>query len=84
LAHNFSGKGGSALGKVGSAGIEHGVTHPRSRRDGLPGDHHHFPAFRNGQQLRDGCTTDLPGTTEDNCGEILLKLWRLAHLAQHR
>jgi hypothetical protein len=20
----------------------------------------------------DGCTTDLPGTTEDNCGEILL------------
>jgi len=28
--------------------------------------------FRNGQQLRDGGTTDLPGTTEDDCGEILL------------
>jgi hypothetical protein len=41
------GKGGSALGKVSSAGIKNDVAHPRSRRDGLSGDHHHFPAFRN-------------------------------------
>jgi hypothetical protein len=40
--------------------------------NGLSGDHHHFPAFRNCQQLLNGCTTDLPGTTEDHCGEILL------------
>jgi hypothetical protein len=24
------------------------------------------------KQLRDGCTTDLPSTTEDYCGEILI------------
>src|SRR5271170_4832105 len=72
LAHNFAGKGGSALGKISSAGIKNDVAHPRSRRNGLSGDHHHFPAFRNCQQLRDRCTTNLPSTTEDNCGEILI------------
>src|SRR5271163_3804158 len=46
LAQNCTGNGGSALGKVSSAGIKNDVAHPRSRRNGLPGDHHHFPAFR--------------------------------------
>ena len=45
---------------------------PRSRRNGFSGDHHHFPAFRNCQQLRDRCTTNLPSTTEDNRGKILI------------
>src|ERR1700689_776505 len=72
LAQNFAGKGSRALGKVSSAGIKNDVAHPRSRRNRLSGDHHHFPAFRNCQQFRNRCTTDLPGTTEDHCGEILL------------
>src|ERR1700679_2903809 len=72
LAQNSAGKGGSALGKVSSAGIKNDVAHPRSRCNGLSGDHHHFSAFRNCEQLRDRCTTDLPSTTEDNCGEILI------------
>jgi hypothetical protein len=46
LAQNFTGKGGSAIGKVSSAGIKNDVAHTRSRRNGLSGDHHHFPAFR--------------------------------------
>ena len=31
--------------------------------------------FRNFQQRGDSCTTDLPGTTEGHCGEILLHPW---------
>jgi hypothetical protein len=81
LAQNFAGKGGSALGKVSSSGVKNDVAHARSRRNGLPGDHHNFPTFRNCQQFRDGCATDLPSTTEDNCGEILINkedlcLWK--------
>ncbi len=72
LAYNFAGKGGSALGKVSSAGIKNDVAHPRSRRNGLSGDHHHFPAFGSCQQFCDGCTADLSGTAKDHYGEILL------------
>jgi hypothetical protein len=72
FAQNSAGKGGSALGKISSVGIENDVAHPRSRRNGLSGDHHHFPAFRNCQQLRDGRTADLSGTTKDHYGEILI------------
>jgi hypothetical protein len=72
LAQNFAGNGGSALGKVRCAGINNDVAHPRLRRNGLSGDHHHFPAFRICQQFRDGSTADLSGTTKDNYGEILL------------
>jgi hypothetical protein len=72
LAQNLAGKSCSALGKVSSAGIENHVAHPRPRRNGLSGHHHHFPAFRSCQQFRDGCTADLSGTTKDNYGEILL------------
>ena len=46
FAQNSAGKDGSALGKVRSAGIKNNVAHPRTRRNGLSGDHHHFPAFR--------------------------------------
>ena len=69
LCHTNS---GSTLGKVSSARIRNHAAHPRSRRNGLSGDHHNFPALRNCQQLGYGCTTDLPGTTEDHCGESLL------------
>jgi hypothetical protein len=72
LPKNFAANARSAIGKVSCAGIKNNVAHPRSRRNGLSRDHHHFPAFGNCQQLRDGCTTDLPGTTEDDCGEIRL------------
>ncbi len=72
LTQNFACNGSSALGKVSSAGIKNDDAHPRSRRDWLSGDHHHLPTFRNCQQFRDGCTTDLTGTTEDDCGKILL------------
>ncbi len=72
LAQNFAGEGGSALGKVSSAGIKNDVAHPRSWRNGLSADHHHFPAFRHCQQLRDRCTAHLSGTAKDNYGEILL------------
>jgi hypothetical protein len=72
LAQDFAGKGSSALGKVSSAGIENDVAHPRPRRNGLSGDHYHFPAFRGYQQFRDDCAADLSGTTEDNYCEILL------------
>ncbi|HEX8812075.1 MAG TPA: hypothetical protein VF742_08795, partial [Terracidiphilus sp.] len=44
LAQNFSGKIGSPLCKVSSARIKNDVAHPRSRRDGLSGDHYNFPA----------------------------------------
>jgi hypothetical protein len=63
LAQNVAGKGGCAIGKLNSAGIKNDVAHPRSRRDGLSGNHHHFPAFRNFQKLRNRCTTDLPSAT---------------------
>jgi len=72
LAQNFANKGGRALGKVRGAGIKNDVAHPRSRGNGLSGDHHHFPAFRSCQQFRDGCAADLSGTTKDYYGEILL------------
>jgi hypothetical protein len=72
LAQNFAGKGGSALGKVRSTGIKNDVSHPRTGRNELSGDHHHFPAFRHCDQFRDGCTADLSGTTKDYCGGILL------------
>jgi hypothetical protein len=71
LAQDFAGKGGSALGKVGSAGIKNDVAHPRSRHNGFSGDHHHFPAFRSRQQFCEGCTADLSSTTKDNCCETL-------------
>src|SRR6266567_5587312 len=71
-AQSFSGKGGSLLGKVRSSGVKNHVAHARWRRDGLSGDHHHFPAFRSCQQFRNGCTADLSGTTKDNYGEILV------------
>src|SRR3954467_9586895 len=64
LAQNFAGKGRSALGKISSAGFKDDVAHSRSGCNGLSGDHHHLPTFRNCQQLRDGCATDLAGTTE--------------------
>jgi hypothetical protein len=47
LGQNFADKSGRVLGKVSSAGIKNDVAHPRSRRNGLSRDHHHFPAFRN-------------------------------------
>jgi hypothetical protein len=72
LGQNFAGDSSRALGKVNSAGIKNNVSYPRSRRNGLSGDHHHFPAFRNCQQLRDGRTADLSGTTEDHYREILI------------
>src|ERR1700684_3147667 len=62
LAQNFAGNGGSELGEVSSTCIKNGAAHPRSRRNGLSGDHHSCPAFWNCQQLRDGCTTDFSGT----------------------
>jgi hypothetical protein len=72
LAQNFAGNGRDALGEVRSACIKNDVAHPRSRCNGLSGDHHYFPAFRNRQQLRDSCTTYLTGTAEDEYGEILI------------
>ncbi len=72
LVQNFAGNCCSVLGKVRGAGIENDVAHPRSRRNGLSGDHHHFPAFRSCQQLRDGCTTHLSGTTKDDYCETQL------------
>jgi hypothetical protein len=77
LAQNFAGESGSALGKVRGTGIKNDVAHSRSRRDGLSGDHHHFATFRNCQQLRDGRTTNLSGTTKDDYGEILIHQWDL-------
>ena len=72
LAQNFAGQGGSALRKVSSVRIKNDVADPRSGHNGLSRDHHHFPAFWNCQQLRDGCAADLPGTTEDNNSEIMI------------
>src|SRR3984893_6665327 len=71
LVQNFAGKGGSALGKVRSAGIKNDVAHPRSRRNGLSGHHHHFPAFRNCQQFRDGCTPHWSTSTNEHRLETL-------------
>ncbi len=72
LAQNSAGKIGSALGKVGSAGIMNDVAYSQSWRNGLSCDHHHFPALRSCQQFSDGRTADLSGTTKDNYCEILV------------
>ncbi len=71
-AQHFAGKGSSALGKVCGTGINNNAAHPRSGRNGLSGDHHNFPAFRNCQQFLDRCTANLSGTAKDNYGKILL------------
>ena len=72
LVEDFAGKGSGALGKFRGAGVKDDIAHPRSRGDGLSGDHYHFPALRNCQQLGDGSATHLPSATEDNHCEILI------------